>query len=236
MTLPDGHLLKAPLRWWRSRGFGIHSPFAYVFVDEVVRNRYAYYAYAPLRRAVKNSGRRLKCEKKSHRQISYPAACMLHRLGARLDLRNALVVGHTDGVAESALCHIHTDFRLFVADKGLWTVFDSVTEGLHERITCFRSVADAIDAYSAVAADKRMLIVNNTSVCGGNAAELTGFARSVLEDEGVVVVRNMHEDNSCRLIATSLRGLGVEFTNGKSAVFVNFKYLHPQRYVVKMPF
>jgi hypothetical protein len=33
------------IRWRHGRGFGIHSPFAYRFVTEVLKERYAYYAY-----------------------------------------------------------------------------------------------------------------------------------------------------------------------------------------------
>lgn len=41
-----------PWRKWQmlrhSRGFGIHSPFAYRFITEVIRQPYAYYAYDEL--------------------------------------------------------------------------------------------------------------------------------------------------------------------------------------------
>ncbi|MCM1077104.1 MAG: hypothetical protein NC411_07065 [Bacteroides sp.] len=37
-------------RAWRSRGFGIHSPFAYRFVTAVLRERGEYYSYFFLRR------------------------------------------------------------------------------------------------------------------------------------------------------------------------------------------
>lgn len=36
-------------KWWsrrlRSRGFGVHSPFAYRFITEVLHQQYSYYAY-----------------------------------------------------------------------------------------------------------------------------------------------------------------------------------------------
>ena len=36
---------RAPRRAARSRGFGVHSPFAFRFIREVLRQPYAYYAY-----------------------------------------------------------------------------------------------------------------------------------------------------------------------------------------------
>lgn len=52
--IPGFHRLK---RAWRSRGFGIHSPFAFRFVTSVLRERGEYYAYAELRR-IAHSGAR----------------------------------------------------------------------------------------------------------------------------------------------------------------------------------
>lgn len=46
-------------RAWRSRGFGIHSPFAYRFVTRVLREDGEYYAYTSLRR-VAVTGRRFR--------------------------------------------------------------------------------------------------------------------------------------------------------------------------------
>lgn len=35
----------APRRWWRAKGFGVHSPFAYGFVRDVLGQPCRYYAY-----------------------------------------------------------------------------------------------------------------------------------------------------------------------------------------------
>lgn len=38
-------LFKPIKRWWRSKGFGIHSPFAFYFILRVLREKLPYYAY-----------------------------------------------------------------------------------------------------------------------------------------------------------------------------------------------
>lgn len=49
--------LASPKRAARSRGHGIHSPFAYKFVTEVLRQPCAYYIYDELDRAARDEGR-----------------------------------------------------------------------------------------------------------------------------------------------------------------------------------
>jgi|GEM_PF-5885015 len=52
-------ILTAPLRYYRSCGFGVHSPYAFRFVREVVRcpfPRYGYYAYGEIRRICLEAG------------------------------------------------------------------------------------------------------------------------------------------------------------------------------------
>lgn len=48
--------VRAPRRAARSRGFGIHSPFAFRFVREVLSQPYAYYCYDRLDKAAKDDG------------------------------------------------------------------------------------------------------------------------------------------------------------------------------------
>ena len=43
------NIKKVISRWRHGRGFGVHSPFAYRFITEVLRQPYGYYAYRELR-------------------------------------------------------------------------------------------------------------------------------------------------------------------------------------------
>jgi len=46
---------RAPQRAVRSRGFGVHSPFAFRFIREVLRQPYAYYCYSEISRAASDT-------------------------------------------------------------------------------------------------------------------------------------------------------------------------------------
>lgn len=90
-----GYWLKAPLRWWRTRGFGIHSPFAFCFVSEVLRERYAYYAYERIGRLVAERGR--------DDRLSFSGAKTLFRIAARLDCREAVLAGYVNNSAVAGI-------------------------------------------------------------------------------------------------------------------------------------
>lgn len=59
MKIPRSHLkrvLATPMLWWRSKGFGIHSPSAYGYVRAVVNERNGYYAYGKVDALAREAG------------------------------------------------------------------------------------------------------------------------------------------------------------------------------------
>lgn len=40
-------------RYRRSRGFGVHSPFAYYFIKRVIKEQWGYYAYEDIDKAAR---------------------------------------------------------------------------------------------------------------------------------------------------------------------------------------
>ena len=68
-------------RYRKSKGFGIHSPFAFHFVLNVLREKSAYYAYADISER-RNEARRMKrlLKVRKPRMISEKSARMMFRI------------------------------------------------------------------------------------------------------------------------------------------------------------
>ncbi len=77
---------RAVKRAWRSRGFGIHSPFAFRFIRFVLREHGEYYAYAELRRI-------------SHCKADFSRLSLLFRLVCAFTPRRVILAGDA-GVRE----------------------------------------------------------------------------------------------------------------------------------------
>lgn len=85
-------MFEALKRWWRSRGFGIHSPSAYRFVREVLcpQSIYGYYAYDTI--AEMAAGRE-----------SFRELCMLYRVLVDIRPHSVTVLADDACTATAAL-------------------------------------------------------------------------------------------------------------------------------------
>lgn len=82
-------------RWRHTRGYGVHSPFAYSLVSEVVRpgSDYAYYGYEDIDNSIEHS------ESRRNRRESR----ILLRLASRLNVRSAFIPQHAVNTFRVAL-------------------------------------------------------------------------------------------------------------------------------------
>ncbi|MCM1021663.1 MAG: hypothetical protein NC343_05140 [Muribaculum sp.] len=212
--------LKKPLRMWRGRGFGIHSPFAFYFVNDVVRERYAYYAYD----RIDAIARDVRAENKLVQPcmlITPKGARFLFRLACCFDVRAAIMVGTTYGAGEAAICMSGSGVKVYVMPQ--WP--GGITE----------AVADQISPYNGQTPE-RMLVVNGIT---SDVDKIKLIAYKVLANEGVVVVRNQHLHGYCRALANDLSKSdsrqGSYFTNGRATVFAGLRRLQPQKFEVDLP-
>lgn len=90
-------------RYRRSRGFGVHSPFAYHFIKRVIKEQCGYYAYSDIDAAVKKSG------------MSRKTARLLFRVANYFNPSSILIVGNGDIAALTALKSVSTTAKVTVA-------------------------------------------------------------------------------------------------------------------------
>lgn len=205
-------LATAVRRYSRSRGFGIHSPFAFHYVREVLCQREAYYAYADI--AERWSGAastsamsrrearllfRVACECNPSVAIYLNAATPRHFI--------PLLLSHS----RLTVCHRTPDVRVQPSSrlKELPPDAQFVAEGA--------SLAVADDVRSA--ADAELL-------------------RAVIASGGVVVLRNLHRRrHSTAALYRELKAEmqhGMTFTDGCTAVIVARAHLPRQDFSIRL--
>lgn len=98
--------LKKSVRKLRHRkGYGVHSPFAYAIITEVIEEKLPYYAYRRMQRTYDKQA-----------PISHKVACLLLRLANRFKCRNVAELGCDGGYTILPL--LLTDSRLQVSTYG----------------------------------------------------------------------------------------------------------------------
>lgn len=208
-------------RHHRSRGFGIHSPSAYKFVTQVLRERLPYYAYddlRTLRRALQASGER--CPGNREMQL-------LFRVVNHLAPQHILLVGADSALTVAAMLMPSRKTDVY-ASGGSDRLDDIVQQlgDLGEYVLPYVELKIALFDYMAAFLDqpKRPFVLINALP----DPERTTLMQRVLsewltEDETVVIMRNLHRDPAMKQLwheAKSMMTCGHTFTNGKTAILV----------------
>lgn len=98
-------LLSRPARFFRSRGFGIHSPFAYSFVRDVIHCPYDYYAYPQIHQIAHSHG------------VDFRRLTLIFRVANSQDCRNARCFGSSSPAVMETLRLLRSDFVAAPADS-----------------------------------------------------------------------------------------------------------------------
>lgn len=215
-------------RHHRSAGFGVHSPFAYQFVLNVLHERLPYYDYETieeLHRAALESARRQSGWRS--RVISLKEAKMLFRVTNFFNPCNILQIGEKYGISSVSMLSVSSTSRLFIYGTS-WedaTVVAQVLKPHMDNINCYDSLDVAIDEYRealTVVGGRPFLLVNDVA-CKEDFETLKHFLVDAIEQESVIVMRNL-----CRnRLVKELFGLctghmthGQTFTNEKTGIIV----------------
>ncbi len=233
-------------RYRHSKGFGIHSPFAFSFVLNVLRERNPYYAYSELEGLRHSVIARTRYHLRHPRIISLKNAKLIFRVTNFFNPRYVLQIGTSYGVSSVSVLSVSGKTKLVMCEARLgdYPVVHDVLADYKQQISHHCAVAGAVAEYKAELSraastdisearpDNRgifqdevavpFVLVNNVYDKSEYAA-VVAYLAEVLSSHGVVVMRNLSRSalmmslwRECR----SLAAYGMTFSNEKIAIIV----------------
>ena len=163
------------------KGYGVHSPFAYSVITEVIEEKTPYYAYQRMWRTYRDNRRA---------PVSYKVACLLFRLANRFRAHEILEIGCDGGYTLLPLVLQDTRNRIrSVASDPMRSQFRRDFSWLGEtriaQVTFTGSLAEFPEDYRP-----EMVIINDLPA-GMTSAGLWSWLETHLPDNGIVWVRGI---------------------------------------------
>lgn len=213
-------------RYKRSRGFGIHSPFAFHFILRVLREKAPYYCYPQLVTKRRSAAGLLAGEDSRANVMSVKCMKMLLRLAAWFRPDTVLVLGDDCGLGVISL--LSASSKTTAVTAGMGREAGVMLRPLASRVRPVSDVAAAVAAYG-VMTESSFMLVNGESCSDMEAA--CSAAVAATEAGGIVVFRSL--DTSAEAMRQWNRILGImkwgmTFSNGKTGIIVARKHLPRQ--------
>lgn len=213
-------------RHHRSGGFGVHSPFAFHFVQCVLSERWPYYAYSRIAQwratAKAKSGKHWR----HHALISLSDAKLLFRIANYFNPDHILVVGSRYGVSAASVKAVSTRSTLFLFSPHFSNSApqQALLQPLTDRLRHFTDIKECLNAYSSSQTNEStpFVLINEISDEMEYNAVKTAII-PIVNGQGVVVMRNLH---TCKLAARlwsdclANAHYGQTYTNEKIGIFI----------------
>lgn len=222
----------------RSKGFGIHSPYAFRFVLDVLRERLPYYNYAylyELRRAIIARTSRIR---RHPRVMSFKTAKMLFRIANHFMPSVIMQVGTNYGYSTASVMSVSRKSTLHLYEPQLdrFPVVADTLQPFLDFITTHDRLEPAIDAYCmALPEGERPFVLVASVPSPADYVPLRDFLAKVLDGEGIVILRNLQRDGAMRRLLNDCEAhaaFGHIYTNEKLAVIVALRHLPLQRFLL----
>lgn len=204
-------ILSYPSRLRRSRGFGVHSPFAYNFITKVLREKEAqYYAYAEIAAFCPRARKASFNEIFAGQDISIPEAHQLFRILVHFNSQHIMEVGHGHEVTNIILGRAVPHAKVYFWD--------------HARTPQIPPGDDI---------EPLMLINQIPNQAFDDLAE--DIFNHMRRRDCIIVVRNLYHIKSSRRMWERLlefKDFGMAFSDGYMGVFVARRSLPSQYYEI----
>lgn len=229
--------LTAFRRYNRSKGFGIHSPFAFYFIRRVLREKNPFYAYEMLHDCRHSAMKMVRGRQLKKQILSYKNAKMLFRITCYFQPKNILQIGSSYGISAMSMLGVNSSSHLVIypGTNACFDIFDVLTSKQSHRIENTLTINDATQRYKErLGNDNAFVLINSVDNISDAAAVLTAVTES-LHSGGVVIMRNLNTNaimkqlwHDCNM---SLHH-GMSFTNYRIGIFVGLKHLPRQNFAI----
>ena len=213
-------------RYQASKGFGVHSPFAFKFILNVLDEKYEYYAYDKLQQLRINVVERTRRENGyKPRVISISEAAAIFRVANYYNPQLFLSIGSSYGVAAASMLVVSKRSRMFLYDDNSAQNNAAALEilsGYGDRIVQGEDLQNTISGYITALGDNDMFVTVN-NIADHDTATATALLDTAVSRRGVLIMRNIDSSrNMARLWQHCKQAMtyGMTFGNGKTAVMV----------------
>lgn len=213
-------------RYQASKGFGVHSPFAFKFILNVLDEKYEYYAYDKLQQLRINVVERTRRENGyKPRVISISEAAAIFRIANYYNPQLFLSIGSSYGVAAASMLAVSKRSRMFLYDDNSAqnnAAAREILSGYGDRIVQGEDLQNTISGYITALGDNDMFVTVN-NIADHDTATATALINTAVSRRGVLIMRNIDSSrNMARLWQHCKQAMtyGMTFGNGKTAVMV----------------
>lgn len=213
-------------RYQASKGFGVHSPFAFKFILNVLDEKYEYYAYDKLQQLRINVIERTRKENGyKPRVISISEAAAIFRVANYYNPQLFLSIGSSYGVAAASMLAVSKRSRMFLYDDNSAqnnAAACEILSGYGDRIVQGEDLQNTISGYITALGDNDMFVTVN-NIADHDTATATALIDTAVSRRGVLIMRNIDSSrNMARLWQHCKQAMtyGMTFGNGKTAVMV----------------
>ena len=167
-------------RHHRSGGFGIHSPFAFNFVQNVLGERYPYYAYARIAKWRATAKAALGGCWPHSSLISLNEARMLFRIANFFNPSQLLVIGARSGVSAASVKAVSSQsvLHLFSPQYAQSRVQQQLLQPFGDQVRHYTDISECVQAYfSQISGDAEPFVLVNEI---GDEMELDALKSAIL--------------------------------------------------------
>ncbi len=211
-------------RYQASKGFGIHSPFAFNFILNVLDEKYGYYAYEYLQHLRTKVIERTRSEHGyTPRVISLSEAAAIFRIANHYNPPLFLSIGSSYGVAVASLLSVSRRSRIIIYETIDNSTAREVLAEYADRIDNADSLQEAIDKYNTERRDADNCFVTINNVSDNDVQAVEDLIDKLVTECGILIIRNTGTSRTMKRLWEHCKGCmkyGMSFSNGKMVVAI----------------